>query len=459
MKSEHTLFPLPEQPVDKKTSIPCSAKPRLKSAVRNQIEFKIASLDELISPDHKARHVTGYVQQLDLSIILSKIKSVDNAVGRPATDPKILLSLWLYAVLEGILSARTIAEFCIEHNAYQWICGGVAINHHTLSDFATKHGEQFEDFLTQSVAILTKLGFVDLSKEAVAQDGMRVRANAGGASFRREKTLLELHKDAKEYLAELKKEQEQNPSISRTRKEAAKLRAAANREKLIRESVENLHKLREEKTENAEKYNKTLTEDEKINVRASTTDPEARIMKMACGGFRASYNVQFATTSDNKIIIAVDTSNQGCDAGLIEPMLLQIQLRCGCIPDNVLVDAGYVRHSTLDTMAANFPGCTLFMPVKVNARSTKDPHSPLRGDSKPVADWKKRMGTEEAKGKYKLRCATAEFSNAQARNKGLQQMPVRGIKKVKIVGHIFAVVHNMQRLFSLLKPRKSCVSV
>lgn len=459
MKSEHTLFPLPKQPASQEPPISGSAKPRLKSAVRNQIEFKISSLNELISLEHKARHVVGYVKELDLSIILSKIKSVDNAVGRPATDPKILLSLWLYAVVEGIISARTIAELCIEHNAYQWICGGVAINHHTLSDFATKHGEQFEDFLTQSVTILSKLGFVDLSKEAVAQDGMRVRANAGASSFRREKTLLQHHEDAKEYLAELKKEQEQNPSSSRSRKETAKLRAAANQEKLIRESVENLYKLRDEKKENAEKYNKTFTEEEGASVRASTTDPEARIMKMACGGFRPAFNVQFATTSDNKIIIGVDVSNQGCDAGLIEPMLVQIQLRCGCIPKDILVDAGYVRHSTLDTMAANFPGCSLFMPVKVNAKSTRDPHSPLPGDSKPVAAWKTRMGTAIAKAKYKLRSATAEFSNAQARNKGLQHMPVRGIKKVKIVGYIFAVVHNMQRFFTLTKSRKSCVTV
>lgn len=256
MNQDRTLFPIPECILEQKPTNITAAKPRLKSAERNQIQFKIGSLDELISADHKARHVVGYVQKLDLSLILTKIKSVDYGVGRPATDPKILLSLWLYAVLEGIISARTIAEFCVEHHAYQWICGGVGINHHTLSDFATKHGEQFDDFLTQSVAILTDLGFVDLTNEEVAQDGMRVRANAGGSSFRREKTLLEHEEKAKQYLAELKKEQEQNPSTSRNRKEAAALRAAENRKKLIAESVENLYKIRDAKNEVIQQHRK-----------------------------------------------------------------------------------------------------------------------------------------------------------------------------------------------------------
>lgn len=181
-------------------------------------------------------------------------------------------------------------------------------------------------------------------------------------------------------------------------------------------------------------------------------------MKVACGGFRPAYNVQFATTSKYKIIIGLDVSNQGYDAGLMEPMLDQIQRRYGTTPKDILVDAGYIRHSNLDTVAGKYPGCSVFMPVNVNGRSTKDPHIPLAKDSKPVAEWKIRMGTDEGKNKYKKRCSTAEFSNAQARNKGLQQMPVRGIKKVRIVGYIFAVVHNMQRLFSLLKTQ-TCVCV
>jgi transposase len=265
MSEQISLFPNLEVPVGIKSPTTHAAKPRLRSAERNQIEFKIGSLNELISLDHKARYVVDFVEQLDLSKILSGIRSVDYGVGRPATDPKILLALWLFAVLEGIISARTIADFCAEHIAYQWICGGVSINHHTLSDFATKHGEQFDDFLTQSVAILTKHGFVDLDSEDVAQDGMRVRASAGSSSFRREKTLQELHKDAKEYIIRLKAEHEKNPSACRTRQSTAALRAAVEREQKIAESLKNMDLFLEEKEENLKKHRKKLSEKKSKN--------------------------------------------------------------------------------------------------------------------------------------------------------------------------------------------------
>ena len=458
MSEQITLFPNLEVPVSPKSPITHAAKPRLRSAERNQIEFKIGSLDNLISSDHKARYVVSFVEQLDLSKILSGIQSVDNGVGRPATDPKILLALWLFGVLERVISARTIAEFCSEHNAYQWICGGVSINHHTLSDFATNHGEQFDDFLTQSVAILANHGFVDLDNEDVAQDGMRVRASAGSSSFRREKTLKELHKDAIKYIVQLKAEHAKNPSACRSRQSAAALRAATDRERKIAESLKNMDLFIEEKEENLKKHRKKLGEKKKQELRVSTTDPEARVMKMPSGGFRPAFNVQFATTTIYKIIIGVSVNNQGTDAGLIEPMAYQIKARCGRPPNNILTDTSYTKYLEIDSMAKTFPSIRIFMPVKATPNSTNNPHSPSPDDSKPVGDWKIRMGTHEAKDKYKLRSATAEFSNAQARNKGLQQMPLRGIKKVNIVACLFALVHNMQRFFSLMKAQQASMA-
>lgn len=459
MEPKETLFPIPERTVNTKSRTPHESRPRLRSAERNHIEFKIGSLDQLIPPDHKVRDVFGYVEQLDLSKVLCLIQSVEYGVGRPATDPKILLALWLYSVLEGIVSARTIADLCSEHIAYQWICGGVKINHHTLSDFAKKHGEQFDNFLTQSIAILQKEGFVDLANEDVAQDGMRVRANAGTSSFRREKTLQELYKDAEEYVTQLKQEHEKNSSASRSRKDAAVQRAAKNRKERIGKAIEQLNVFREEKKKALQQQRKNLTEEKSQEMRTSITDSEARVMKMPCGGYRPAFNVQFATTTKNKIIVGVAVNNHANDAGSIEPMVQQIVGRCGCLPENMLVDAGYVKHSEVDRMAEIYPGCRLYMPVKVNPKSTKDPHSPLPEDSKPVADWKVRMGTDEAKERYKQRISTAEFSNAQSRNKDLQQFHVRGIEKVTIVGFIFAIVHNMQRLFSLRKLKRAAISV
>jgi transposase len=454
MSNDRTLFSLPEHTVKHDESILHKSKPRLKTAQRNQIEMKFRSLDDLVPHDHKVRDVWAFVEQLDLNKILRRIQSVENGVGRPATDPKILLGLWLYGVLDGFISSRTIATLCEEHIAYQWICGGVPINHHTLSDFATTNGYHFDEFLTQSIAMLTRHGFVNLQKEDVAQDGMRVRANAGGSSFRREKTLKEHMEEAKQYLAKLKQEHEQNPTASHSRKNAANLRAAKERAQKIGESIKELELLREERKKNSKRTRKKLTADDLKEMRSSTTDPEARIMKMACGGFRPGFNVQFATTTKNKIIVGVEVTNQGSDNDLMEAMVLQIKERCGCIPSNMLFDCGYVKYANIDSMAAKYPNCGLIMPVKTYQRSTRDPYSPSPKDSDAVAKWKTRMSTEDAKERYKQRSATAELSNAQARNRGFQQFLVRGTAKAKNMGCVYAVVHNMNRYNKLMKTGK-----
>jgi len=421
--------------------------PRLNSAERNQIELRFGSLDDLLPPEHKARFVWSFVNQLDLSNILSKIRVVEHGAGRPATDPKILLAIWLYATLDGNVSARAINAYCREHVAYQWLCGGVKMNYHTLSDFATKHGEEFNEFLIQSIAILMKQGFVNL--EEVAQDGIKIRAHAGGSSFRRESTLQKYYEDAKQYLTKLRLELEQHPEKSRSRKETANLRAAKEREENVKKALDELKKFKEEKSKNAKKHRKKLKEKELQSMRASTTDPEARIMKMACNGFRPAYNVQFASASHGQVIIAVDVVNQGNDAGLITPMLSNIKENHNEIPKNHLVDGGYVDYKEINRAKELFSECTLFMPIRISPNSKKDPNVPQPGDSEAVAEWRKRMGTDEAKKIYKRRGSIAEFSNAQVRNMGLQQFLVRGLNKIKSVALRFALAHNMQRLFSL----------
>lgn len=416
-------------------------RPRLNSPVRNQIEYSIHSLEDSIPQDHIVRLVWNYVEHLDMSNILGTIQSVEGSVGRPATNPKILLALWLFATLQGIVSARVIADYCEEHIAYKWLCGGVKTNQHTLSDFAAKYGEQFDEFLTQSIAILVKEGFVDL--EEVSQDGMRVRANAGTSSFRREKTLIEYHERAKNYLINLRKELEKNPSAGRSKKEGAALRAAEERERKTKRAIEELKKLKEEKHKGAKKlgpkrYNKFLEE-----IRSSITDPESRNMKMACGGFRPAYNVQFATTKKGRAIIGVDVNNQGSDKGLIKNMIDYVRIRYQTTPTRWLVDAGYNKLSEIDEIAISYKMCKIFMPPR------EDCYCPQEKDSDAVIRWRTYMNTEEAKGIYKGRSSTAEFSNAQARNKGLQQFLVRGLKRAKAVAYRFALAHNMQRFFSM----------
>jgi transposase len=440
-----TLFELPNPSDLANERTPHKARPRLKTAERTQVEFKIASLNDLIPQDHIVRLVYSYVDQLNMSNILGTIQSVEGGVGRPATDPKILLTLWLYATLEGIMSARTIADYCEEHIAYQWICGNVKINHHTLSDFSTKYEQQFDEFLTQSVAILMKQGSIDL--EEISQDGMRVRANAGSSSFKREGKLLIYHEKAKQYLECLRKELKENPSSHRSKKEAAAVRAAEEREKKAKQAIEELTKLNDEKKKNGAGPKKLKELSEKA--RASTTDSEARKMKMPCGGFRPAYNVQFATTKNGRVIVGVDVNNRGADSGLIISMIERVCKKFGKLPSRWLVDTGYANYAEFTEADEFYKGCDIYMAPKISGRVERDPYQVLPEDSPGIISWRNRMKTAEAKEIYKGRASTAEFSNAQSRNKGLQQFLVRGLKKVKVVAYRFALTHNMQRFFNM----------
>jgi transposase len=438
---QFTLFPEPPKISNHPTR--SHGKPRLNTAERHQVELTMAALDDLIPPDHKVRFVWAYVEKLDLSLILGSILSVEGTVGRPATDPKILLAIWLYATLEGIVSARVIADYCKEHVAYKWLCGGVSMNHHTISDFSTKHSDQFDAWLTESVAILMREGLVSL--EETAQDGMRVRACASTSSFHREKTLCEHYEEAKHYLNTLRKNFEKNPNQNRSRKEAAAKRAAEEREEKITKALQELKKFKEEKCKNAKKHHKKKPKEEELEeCRVSTSDPEARKMKMADGGFRPAYNVQFVTDTASQAIVGVDVNNRGNDTGLIKDMIGQIDKRYGIVPVRTLQDAGYTDYGEIDGMAERYQGCKIYMPIRQSDKRYSDSK-----DSAAVAEWKQRMGTQEAKEIYKRRGSTAECSNAQARNRGLQQFIVKGIKKAKQVILRYAIAHNMQRYFSL----------
>jgi transposase len=407
-------------------------KPRLRYAVRNQTEMVIKSIDELLPKDHLARDVWTYVDCLDLSIILNQIQSVERSAGRPATDPKIFLALWLYATIKGIGSARLLEEYCEEHDAYKWICGGVKVNYHSLSDFRSLQGEQLDELLTQSVAILSMKNIISL--EAISQDGMRVRASAGGSSFKRQETLqfnLEL---AQMLMTDLNKEAEKNPGACKTRVEAAQRRFAEEKvNSLVKASME-LEEVRKSKVRAGKKEQRQVKEEDLKKARASMTDPEARVMKMPDHGFRPAYNVQFATTNKGKAIVGVDITKSGSDQKQTMEMIKQVERRYGLVPEKWLQDGGYNNKAELEKVGVAYKSCKIYMPVK---ESTKP------NDSEILVELRERMGTTMAKEIYKERAATAEYSNAQARNHGLQQFLVKGLSKVKCVALIYALAHNM----------------
>jgi len=434
-----TLFEMPaEDDTPARPTDPPSppGRPRLRTANRQQIVFRTAALDELIPPEHPARIVWEFVEGLDLSPLYESIKSVAGNAGRPCIDPKILMALWLYATIDGVGSARQLDRLCRTHDAYRWLLGDITINYHTLADFRTDHVELLDQLLTESVAALLAGGLVDL--ERVAQDGMRVRASAGAASFRRRPTLAEALAEAEAQVQALRAELEQDPAAGDRRRQAARERAARERAERVQEALDRLPELEaKKKPEDREK------------ARCSTTDPDATVMKMGDGGFRPAYNFEFATATDSQIIVGVDVVTVGSDAGQMAPMVEQIAARYDERPKDMLVDGGFAQHDQIDAVSGEGKDCTVYAPVPQPKDKAVDRYAAKPGDSEAVAAWRKRMGSEEAKTIYKERAATAECVNAQARNRGLLQLRVRGRRKAKAIALWYALAHNLMRAVSL----------
>ncbi len=434
--SEKTLFPLPEEGAPEQVKPQGGGTPRVRHPNRHQIEIRPMDLDSLIPEDHSARAVWAYVESLDLSAVYEKIRAVQGHAGRTPIDPKIQMALWLYATIDGVGSARELERLCEYHHAYQWICGGVNVNYHTLSDFRTGEAGLLDELLSDSVAVLMKEGLVELNR--VAQDGVRVRASAGAASFRREKTLRGCLEEAEEQVKRLRKEIEEDPGAGSRRRQARRERAGQERKERVEKALEQLPEVKAKKKPK-----------EKPKARVSTSDPEARVMKMADGGFRPAYNLQFSVDTASQVIVGVDATKEGSDQGQMGKMVEQIEKRHGKPPEEMLVDGGFAKHEDIEKVSGPEHNCTVYAPVPKPKDSNRDPHKPRSGDSEVIGQWRERMGTAEAKEIYKERAATAECVNAIARNRGLQRFLVRGLRKIKAIALWFALAHNMMRAINL----------
>lgn len=449
LMSDATLFP--DVPGDSSSGRvpprPLGA-PRLQRPERHQMRWVSSDLDGLLAPDHRARAVWAYVEGLDLSAFYGRILAVEGHAGRSPIDPAILVALWLYATLESVGSARALARLCEEHNAYRWICGGVGVNHHTLAAFRSEAGEPLDRLLSETLGVMMKEGFVHLDR--VAQDGLRVRAEAGSASFRRGGSLKGLLRTARRHVRKLKEELHDDPQATSRRQAAARERAAAEREEFVKKALESQKKIAELREKDSRRKESAK------DARASTTDPDARLMKMADGGFRPAYNVQFATDTASKLIVGVEATNQGRDAGELAPMCEQIERRLGRKPAQVLADTGFVRHEDIERLSER--GTATYAPVTTHGNDPRGPFDPHPGEGPGVSAWRRRMGTTRGKRIYRERGPTAEWVNAQARNRGLRRVFVRGLEKVRAICLWYAIAHNMAQSWTLRRRRASALA-
>jgi transposase len=433
---DDTLFELLPTEPDEHGEAP--GIPRLQLPNRDQIELRSVDLDGLLGPDHRARLVWAFVEGLDLGPLYTQIKAVEGHPGRPPIDPAILVALWLYATLEGVGSARALDRLCSEHDAYRWLAGGVGLNYHTLAAFRVDHADILDRLLTESVAALLADGLVTLA--AVAQDGVRVRAAAGAASYRRRGTLERFLAQAEAHVAALKREIEDDPAASSRRAAAARERAARERAERVRHALAHLPALQAVKRRHAKPPE---------DARASTTDPEARVMKMADGGWRPAYNAQFVTDTASQVIVGLELTNAGTDHGQLGPMVRQLRTRYGATPAAWLADAGFSNNADIDELGAPACGTTLYLPPRTPLCPSRNPYRPLPDDTPALAAWRTRMGTPQAREIYKDRAATAECVNAIARNRGLQRLGVRTSAKARAVLLWFALAHNLMRTVAL----------
>ena len=447
---------------------PVHDKPRLRKAERRQVKLRAICLDDLIPADHRVRMVWRFVEGLDLSQLLAEIKAVEGQAGHPPADPRIMVALWLYATTEGVGSAREVARLCDDHIGYQWLCGGVGMNATTLSDFRVGHGQILECLLIDSFTALVKAGVASLDR--VAQDGVRVRASAGAASFRRDATLQECRHEAEKAVRNLRAELVTDPAASNRRQAAARQRAAEERESRVLAALAVTEELLAQQTEKARKEAEReaarmakkgtdkSAEGEPVNAkpkerpkepRASTTDAQARVMKMPDGGFRPAYNVQFASDTKSGAIAGVSVDNIGSDKGKMAPMNDALAADYGERPRQHLADGGFVKFDDITALAK--AGVVTYLPVAApRGDPTADRHAPRLNDDAEIVEWRERMATDEAKAIYKERAQTAECANAQARNRGLTQFVVRGLEKVTASARWYALAHNMACTWRLI---------
>jgi transposase len=423
--------------------------PRLWEPERELIELRAMCLDSLIGADHPARLIWAYVLRLDLRELEDRVKAREGVPGHPAITPRLLLALWLYAASEGVVSARLLARLCERDDVYRWFCGGVGVNHRTLGEFRVGHGEFLNRLLAQGVTALAAEGLIDL--DVLAQDGVRVRASAGASSFRRRARLEQRIAEVKAILAELAKEVESDPAENEQRLRKRRAQRAAERLSRLEAAVAKVAEIEAQRPKSKSKESKpqaTCSDDEPPETkdgkwpkepRASTTDPDARVVKMADGGFRPAYNMQIASVAGEQIVVAVEVSTSSSDRGLARPMLEKVNAIYGTLPKQHLIDGGFTKNDDIEW--AHGVNVAMLCPPIVNKHNT-DPFAPRDDDGPGVSAWRKRMNSEAGKATYRER-SIHECINARLRECGLVQLTVRGRAKATIVLTWHALTNNI----------------
>lgn len=424
--------------------------PRVVRPDREQLYWDQVDLESQIEADHLARVIWAFVERLDLSGLYAAIRARDDVAGRPTADPKVLLAVWLYATAEGIGSARALERLCRNHAAYRWLCGGVPVNYHGLSDFRSAHGDLLDRILTESAASLAAAGLIELDEVAV--DGTKVMANASKPSFRDADGLAGFEAAARLRIERLRQELDSDPGSAERRRRSARDRAARAVADRAAAAGRKLAALQEEKKKREKTH--PQEEAEKAESRASTTDADARMMLTANSGFRPAYNLLVSATTGTQVILGVEVSERRNDTGIAQPMMANLLDRYGRTPRRLLIDTKAATQDDIVALAQHPSGAiTVYTPPPpdkedATAESVRKRNWLRSQEPDALKAWRARMASPNGQYVYNRR-RHIETVNAQLKNHGLRRFILRGIEKVRCEALLQAIAHNLRRATAL----------
>jgi transposase len=448
---------------------------------RDQALLMPPDLREWLDDDHLAWFVIDAVDELDLSDFYADYR--EDGWGAAAHDPKMMLTLLVYAYCAGEPRSRQIETGCRENVAFRVICANQVPDHTTISRFRQRHEQALSDIFGQVLALCAEAGLVRTG--VVAVDGSKIAADAS------DQAVTSYQKLAQEIVAEAgrldaaddeiygdKRGDELPEFLSRGRgrrdwikqanKDLQAKRAAAN-EKVPRDREERLELCHRRLVEDWQvhrranraygaayergvqergkqamgpgprPYEPPAKPDGKIN----TTDPDARRMKFG-RNYIPAYNAQTVTTED-QIVVAADVTTEGADFEQLEPMVAQAERELEGAgvkdrPEVVLADAGYWSNSHIDALRER--GMT---PIVAPDTTRSRPRKTRLGG--PYDFMRRVMATEKGDDLYKRRQCMVEPVFAQIKtNRRMERFKRRGLAAVRSEWRLITATHNLLKL-------------
>jgi transposase len=486
-----------------------TAVPRLNAINRQQLVLRTLDVERLVDDDHSVRCIWELVGRLDLSLYYSQIAAVEGQPGREHTDPQFLISAWIYAYCRGISSAREVARQCEFEPAFQWLCGLQPISYRTLSGFRSEYKAALDDLFVQVLGMLSAEGLITM--ERLTLDGTKIKANAGGNTFRRKEKIEANLALAREQVRLMDAQAAEEEKMAK-RQAAAKRRAARQRVSRLEAAAREVERLQQEKKHDRKEF----------VARASSTDPDAHVMRNGEGGTVPSYNVQLLTDTTHGMVVNVEATTDAIDYRQLKPALKRCVTRLEQIPKQIVADGDYTNHASVQAaadcgvdfygswqdswkpverdacgrsgefLASAFPydpkrdcftcpaGQTLTHQARMNRgngvlthvyrpRKTICAKYPLRSQCAPpkarpawwrsitrieepatTTAFKTKMATEQAQQIYAQRSQIAEFPHAWIKERcGLRQFRCRGRVKVAMEAIWACLSYNLTRWFSI----------